>query len=140
MVDEAVFIDTSYLLALELEDDQVHQAAIQHWSRISLALPILVTTSYILDEVVTYLSSRRLHAKAVELGARLLNSPSVQFVHVDEATFFEGWAFFQRHRDKDYSLTDCISFVVMRRAGLTTAFSFDRHFIQAGFITEPLDP
>ncbi len=44
---------------------------------------------------------------------------------------------FQKHQDKRYSLTDCISFVVMKQKGLKTAMTFDKHFAQAGFIIEP---
>jgi predicted nucleic acid-binding protein len=43
----------------------------------------------------------------------------------------------QQHQDKDYSLTDRISFVVMQRLSISTAFAFDRHFVQVGFTKEP---
>lgn len=132
-----VFLDTSYLLALEIENDQNHKIATQHWQRISALLPPLVTTSFILDETVTFFNSRGYHAQAIRVGNNLLNSPSVQFIHVDAALLFEGWSYFQSHDDKDYSLTDCISFVLMRKLGITTAFTFDRHFEQAGFLREP---
>ncbi|MGH7960890.1 MAG: type II toxin-antitoxin system VapC family toxin [Candidatus Binatia bacterium] len=97
----------------------------------------LVTTSYVFDEVVTYFNSRGYHAKAVEVGNRLLTSPSVQLVQVDEGLFREGWHYFEQHQDKDYSLTDCLSFVVMERFGIETAFAFDQHFVQAGFKRRP---
>jgi uncharacterized protein len=133
----AVFVDTGYLFALEITNDQYHQAATQHWQGIVTALPRLVTTSYVFDEVVTFFNSRGRHAKAVEVGGSLLQSPSVHFIHVDTALFYEGWAYFQRHQDKDYSLTDCISFIVMQQLGIRRAFAFDQHFVQAGFIKEP---
>jgi uncharacterized protein len=60
----AVFVDTGYLLALEIANDQHHQAAVQHWQRIVTALPPLVTTSYVFDEVVTFFNSRGYHVKA----------------------------------------------------------------------------
>jgi predicted nucleic acid-binding protein len=133
----AVFIDTGYLLALEIASDQYHQAATQHWQGIVAALPRLVTTSYVFDEVVTFFNSRRQHAKAIQVGNNLLQSPSVQFIHVDTALFYAGWAYFQRHQDKDYSLTDCISFLVMQKLGIQRAFAFDQHFVQAGFTKAP---
>jgi len=133
----AVFIDTGYLLALEIINDQHHQAATRHWQGIVAALPRLVTTSYVFDEVVTLFNSRGQHAKAVQVGNNLLRSLSVQFIHVDTALFYEGWTYFQRHQDKDYSLTDCISFLVMQKLGIRTAFAFDQHFVQAGFTREP---
>jgi predicted nucleic acid-binding protein len=132
-----VFLDTGYVLALELSNDQNHRAAVKHWRSLRKRLPLLVTTSYVFDEVVTYFNSRGYHAKAVEVGNRLLTSPSVQFVQIDEGLFIEGWQYFQQHQDKDYSLTDCISFVVMKRFRIETAFAFDQHFVQAGFKKAP---
>jgi uncharacterized protein len=132
-----VFVDTSYWLALEIDSEQHHVAALAYWKRMASGRPTLVTTSYVLDEVVTFINSRGFHASAVRVGNILLNSPTVQFVHVDEALLQQGWAYFQRHHDKRYSLTDCISFVVMQQLGIGTALSFDRHFVQAGFQTAP---
>jgi predicted nucleic acid-binding protein len=133
----AVFVDTSYLLALELANDQNHQVAMQHWRAVVLSLPPLVITSYVFDEVVTFFNSHGYHPKAVQIGNNLLHSPSIQLVHVDPALFYDGWAYFQGHADKEYSLTDCISFVLMQKLGISTAFTFDKHFAQAGFIIEP---
>jgi predicted nucleic acid-binding protein len=132
-----VFLDTSYLLALELAKDQNHPAAKQHWQGIIQSPPSFVTTSYVFDEVVTYFNSRGHHAKAVQVGNNLLASTSVEMVHVDEALFYEGWQYFQQHRDKDYSLTDCISFILMKRRSAQTAFTFDGHFVHAGFNRQP---
>ena len=50
----------------------------------------------------------------------------------------EGWDYFKRHDDKRYSLADCVSFVVMERNDIYTAYAFDRDFNQAGFIIEPM--
>lgn len=132
-----VFLDTSYLLALELTRDQNHEAATQHWQSIVSSLPSFVTTSYVFDEVVTYFNSRGQHQKAVKIGKSLLLSPSVEFIHVDQSQFHEGWEHFQKHRDKDYSLTDCISFIIMKQLGINIAFTFDGHFAQAGFTKAP---
>lgn len=132
-----VFIDTSYLLALELAQDQHHTLAVQHWKQALLASQNWVTTSYVLDEVVTFFNSRGHHAKAVNLGNTLLQSPSVQLVHIDESLFYQGWHYFQHHYDKRYSLTDCISFVTMKAMKITTAYTFDHHFVQAGFVKAP---
>jgi len=128
-----VFLDTSYVIALELSGDQHHQAALKHWPSVTKSLPLLVTTSYVFAELVTFFNSRGHHAKAVEIGARLLSSPSVRLVHVGEDLFQAGWQHLQQYRDKNYSLTDCISFLVMKEFGITTALTFDKHFAQAGF-------
>jgi predicted nucleic acid-binding protein len=132
-----LFLDTGYLIALEAADDQYHKAALAHWQGITKSLPLLVTTSYIFNEVVTFFNSRSRHAKSVEIGSLLLESPSVKLVHVDQPLFLEGWRYFVRHSDKSYSFTDCVSFVVMRRLRIRTALTFDKHFSQAGFVQQP---
>jgi len=86
---------------------------------------------------VTFFNKRGRHAKALEIGERLLSSASVGLVHVDEALFEAGWSYFRTRSDKRYSLTDCISFVLMEREAIRTALAFDQHFIQAGFKTLP---
>jgi uncharacterized protein len=95
---------------------------VQHRQQLVTESPRLVTTYCVFDEVMTLFNSRGRHAKAVQVGNNLLRSPSVQLIHVDEGLFYEAWAYLQQHQDKDYSLTDCISFLVMRRLGISTAF------------------
>jgi predicted nucleic acid-binding protein len=133
-----LFLDTGFLLALESADDQHHAAAHQYWQSFESGNSVpLVTTSYVLDEVATFFNTRGLHAKAVETCSDLMNSPSVLLVHVDEDLFQEAWRYFARHDDKRYSLTDCVSFVVMKRMKIKTALTFDQHFAQAGFERRP---
>jgi predicted nucleic acid-binding protein len=124
-------------LALELNDDQNHESALAHWLNLVKTSFAIVTTSYIFDETITYLNSRNHHEKAVEVGENLLLSPTLELIHVDENLFFEGWTMFQKYQDKRYSLTDCISFIVMKHKELEIALTFDKHFVQAGFKTEP---
>jgi predicted nucleic acid-binding protein len=122
---------------MELANDQDHARAITHWERISPANQPLLTTTFVFSEVVTYLNSRRFHSRACEVGDRLLHSEQVQLFVVDDDLFEQGWLLLKQQQDKTYSLTDCISFVLMRRMQITTAFEFDHHFRQAGFLTEP---
>ena len=135
------FLDTGYLIALENVKDEHHERVMSHWKRyqqnIGSPRPLLITTSYVFDEVVTYLNSRGKHATAVDYGKFLMESRYIQHIPVDEALFDAGWQYFQKHQDKAYSLTDCISFVTMERLGIETALTVDGHFIQAGFQVEP---
>jgi len=132
-----VFLDTGYVLALELANDQNHRLVTDHWRHLGDGLPSLVTTSYVFDEIVTFFNSRGHHEKAVEVGNRLLQSTMVELIQVDEELLQLGWRYLVGHQDKRYSLTDCLSFVVMNRLGITTAFTVDGHFEQAGFQIEP---
>ncbi len=127
------FIDTGFLIALEAADDQHHAAAIAAWREIRKRHVAFVTTTYVFDEVVTFFNSRGHHAKALTIGETLQNSRIVTLVHVDEPIFAEAWREFAHQSDKRYSLTDCVSFVVMKRRRIKTALAFDKHFTQAGF-------
>lgn len=132
-----VFLDTGYLIALEASDDENHPAARKHWKHFRRKLPPLVTTSLVFGEVVTFFNTRNQHPKAVEIGNRLLESSHVTLVHVDEPLLLRAWEFFRRHGDKSFSLTDCVSFVVMREREINRVLAFDKHFAQAGFTKLP---
>lgn len=134
---DKVFLDTGYLIALEDADDENHSAAIMHREGL-WEMPSLTTTSYIVDEVVTFFNVRGQHTKAVELGQMMLSSSSVRMIHVSEDLLVQGFDLLLRRSDKRYSLTDCISFVVMRELEIMTAFAFDKHFKQEGFVREPV--
>jgi uncharacterized protein len=131
-----LFLDTAFLIALNTADDQYHKRAVDHWRLIGRTR-LLFTTTYIVDEVVTFFNSRGKHQRAVEIGTLLVTSSWVELLHVDEGLFREGWEYFVKHADKRFSLTDCISFVVMNRMGLRDALTFDAHFEQAGFRRVP---
>jgi predicted nucleic acid-binding protein len=97
-----------------------------------------VTTSFVLDEAVTFLNARGLHREAVRLGRVLLASRLLSLVHVDEDLFLRSFELLEARPDQRYSLTDCSSFVLMRRRAIATALTFDRrHFGAEGFLVEP---
>lgn len=131
------FLDTGFLIALEFLDDQHHKVAQAFWQNFLFNYSTLISTSYALDEVVTFFNAHGQHAKAVQIGRLLLTSTLIDLVHVDQTLFQEGWRLLERHRDKRYSLTDCISFALMKRRKIKIALAFDKHFTQAGFQIAP---
>ena len=78
------FLVTGYLIALEASNDKNHTRAKNHWQNLIRSRPSLVTTSFVFDEVVTFFNSRNRHDKAVEVGSRLLNSPSIQLIQINK--------------------------------------------------------
>jgi len=133
----AYFLDTSYILALEIVNEDAHQKVLQSWLTLAQSKPYVFTTTYIFDETVTFFNSRNLHSKAIEVGERLLKSPDIELIQIDNNLFRLGWQYFKKYKDKSYSLTDCLSFVVMEQQEIATALTLDRHFIQAGFQVLP---
>jgi predicted nucleic acid-binding protein len=135
-----VFVDSSGLKANYDSGDDYHAKAGGLMRKIAAReteVSSFVTTDYVLDEAVTLTRFAHSHGKAVELAEATLSSKFVKLVHCDEELFSEGMEVFERHSDKEWSLTDCVSFATMKRHGVRTAFTFDSHFKQAGFAMIP---
>ena len=125
-----IFVDTSHLLALAMPVDALHKSAAA-WSE-ALPGPFL-TTEYVLLEFVNALSSPSHRARAHSVLSGILASPGIQVVHSSPELFRSGVALHAQRPDKSWSLTDCVSFVVMRTANISEALTYDQHFEQAGF-------
>jgi hypothetical protein len=93
-----------------------------------------VTTEFVLIEVADALCSPRLRPNTIAAIDRLRQIQSVQIVPLSETLLAAGWQLYGQRLDKDWGLTDCTSFVVMRQQNITQALSSDRHFEQAGFV------
>ncbi|MBS1256582.1 MAG: 23S rRNA-specific endonuclease VapC20 [Deltaproteobacteria bacterium] len=122
---KSLFLDTSYLIALEAHDDLHHNSSQVHWKALIADMQPLVTSTWIFDEVVTFFNTRNKHGKAVEIGNRLLQSSLVTMVPVDSILFRKGWEVFKQYDDKSFSLTDCISFVIMRDREITEVLTLN---------------
>ena len=125
-----VLADTSFYAALLNPDDADHAAALA-WSR----TPFLhvVVTEFVLVELGNYLSPGRGRDHLDGLVRHLRADSQTTVVPVSTSLFDAGLDLYSRRRDKEWSLTDCISFVVMKNRGLTEALATDHHFVQAGF-------
>jgi predicted nucleic acid-binding protein len=132
-----LFLDTSFIIALEDADDQNHFSAMSYWKKFKKHPDKLSTTTYVFDETVTFLKKRISYEKAVEVGNRLLSSPMLYLVHVSQEDFKKGWTMFQKYTDKGFSFTDCLSFIIMGQQNINEALAFDDHFRQMSFLTLP---
>lgn len=135
-----VFVDTSAWKAFYDEQDDRHGEARSFMEKVvSKKLPVrlLVTSDYVLDETLTLVRFAHSHSKAVELANTILESRATKLVFVGEERFNESLKMFTERKDKEWSFTDCSSFVLMKNLNLATAFAFDPHFEQAGFHTLP---
>jgi uncharacterized protein len=126
----AWFADTFYFLALLDREDEDHDRAMTVIEQLSNKL---VTTAWVLTEVADGLSRHQHRAQFLALVQLLQAHPLVEIIPPSQFLFEQGIELYSSRLDKDWSLTDCISFVVMRKQGLTEALTGDRHFEQAGF-------
>jgi uncharacterized protein len=98
---------------------------------------LLLTTTYVLAELAALLLARSGHGLAAVVGNTIRSTRSIHLTHPDVAEESQAWRLFLERADKTYSLTDCLSFVTMRRLGLDTVLATDQHFRQEGFMVLP---
>ena len=128
-----IFVDTGAWLALHDKQDQFHLQAIEARARIEKEKIELITSDFIFDESLTFIRYRSSHDAAVLFGSSLLQSSIVTIISVDRELLHLAFELFRKYRDQDFSLTDCTSFVLMKRLKLTTCFTFDSHFAHMGY-------
>lgn len=128
-----VFLDASYAIALAIPGDQYHSQALTLADKLEELSIIMVTTRGVTLEIGNALSRQRFRRQAISLLTDLDSDPSVEIVQITESLYQRALRLFQDRPDKDWGLTDCISFVVMQDYGLTSALTSDNHFLQAGF-------
>jgi len=134
MLREPIFIDTSAWFAIKDVGDAGYASAMNFMSQ----RPHLVTTNFIIDETITLVRAHLGHRDAVDIGERLWRGEMATIIWITREDEQAAWELFRRYDDKDFSFTDCTSFVVMRRLGITQAFTFDDHFGQTGeFVCVP---
>ncbi len=93
-----------------------------------------ITHNYVLAEYLALVTARRLHrARAIELVRALSEHPHVELVWIDAALHARALSLLVARPDKDYSLCDAVSFLLMRERGVADALTTDHHFEQEGF-------
>ncbi len=131
MNGERFFLDTAYVQALINARDQYHGAARTFLARVRAATAVLVTEA-VLTEVGNVLArSQRMEAADFIKGC--YTTSNIRVIPFDTALFQRALDLYQGRADKDWGLTDCISFVVMQDHALVDALTTDEHFRQAGF-------
>lgn len=134
---KGLFVDTAGWLACADIADPAHvkaAAARDTWLQEG---GLLVTTDYVADETLTLIRVRLGLATAEEWWQLVDSSPRLRWEYVSLARSDKARAFFFRYRDKEFSFTDCTSFVIMRELKLQEVLTTDHHFTQAGFLTLP---
>jgi uncharacterized protein len=126
-----IFVDTGVWYAANVAEDPSHQAArelLRHGHG------RLLTTDYVLDELVTLLTMRGHRAVAVSLCGELWKGTICRIAWTTTDDAAKAWDVFVKFEDKLWSFTDCVSYAVMKRLGVNQAYSLDEHFGQFGFV------
>ena len=93
----------------------------------------IVTSDWVLVELANFMARSKSRDRVASFVRELQSDRRFDIVPATAAALEDGLNFYERHQDKQWSLTDCLSFQIMRREGITQALSADHHFEQAGF-------
>lgn len=110
-----IFVDTSAWFAASVPNDAHHAAADAF---LQVVDERLVTTDWIVDELLTLLKVRGEYQRATLLGESLFTGAAAQLEWVQPVDVFDAWNVFRSHVDKAWSFTDCVSLAVMSRLGI----------------------
>jgi len=128
-----IFADTSYWVALLNPHDELHGRAVTVAR--SCVDDQIVTTEMVLTELLNGFSDRgpRLRHATAKAVNTLRSSPNVAVIAQTSDQFQRALSRYEERIDKDWSLTDCASFLTMEAEAIVTALTYDQHFAQAGF-------
>ncbi|MBX9580585.1 MAG: PIN domain-containing protein [Gemmataceae bacterium] len=131
-----MFADTSGWANFADRREPFHDRAVELVAAARAAKAKIVTTNYVLAELPALLTRPMRLAKRsqVALLDTLRTARWVEVVHIDVELDAAAWDLWEARPDKEWSLTDCASFLVMERRGLVEALTSDHHFEQAGFV------
>lgn len=127
-----MFADTGYWTAVLNPHDKLHAKSQQVSA--GLGKFRLLTTEMVLDELLAALSKVPLRAIAIRGVEAIRANPNVEVVPQTSLQFMSAFDMYRAVTDKEWSLTDCASFKLMRERGVTEALAHDHHFQQAGFV------
>ena len=128
-----IFCDTLYHKALVDRNDQYHKQALRLTEE--LRLSNLISSHDVFAEALNFVSAygSALRQGMTELLKGFSEQPNTLVLEQNPELFQKGWSFYCSRTNKQYSLTDCISMIVMRERGIQRALTNDRHFQQEGF-------
>jgi predicted nucleic acid-binding protein len=137
MVLEDIFVDTSAWIALVDKDDSHHKEAASSYPSLLKNHRNLITSNFVIAETYIIILNELGHKLAIDFLEKLKASPRILKIYSNEDIEEEAEPILVKYSDQDFSYTDAVSFVIMKRQKIRKAFSFDKHFVIAGFVNIP---
>jgi predicted nucleic acid-binding protein len=145
-MDKYIFVDAWAWLALSNRKDLHHEVAKKEYGEMKAAGCRMVTSDYVLDEVITALFRNVVFSSAIEFIESLfaaIKDNQIKLERITESRFKTAWSLRKQYQDKlDISFTDLTSFVLMQELAINSVFTGDAHFNQVnlGFEIIPKEP
>ncbi len=130
---EKIFVDTVAWLALVNKRDKWHIKAKEIRQELIKQNCTFWVSEYILVEIANAFSKIDSRQSGVNLIESILKSSEMKLIWINQNLFDESWNLYKDRIDKEWSLTDCTSIAIMSENRISTAFTSDHHFEQAGF-------
>jgi hypothetical protein len=131
---EAVFVDSFAWIAAINKSDNYHEISLMAIENLLEKGTKLITSNYVIVETINSLSKAEFKRAAVEFVDKIEKSPSVEIIKITDEIYNCAWSLYQQRMDKDWGITDCTSFEVMRMLNIKRALTNDKHFGQAGYL------
>lgn len=128
-----IFIDTGAWIACFVKRDQYHERAARTWSRLKESDARVFTSDAVFAETLSLMGRKVSPTAAVEAGRFLLGWSKLSILRATREDEVAALDLLRKFADQEIGFVDCLSFALMRRHRIPTAFAFDRHFKLAGF-------
>ncbi len=129
-----IFLDSSFIVACKIEDDENHRKAIDYLTKIiEERYENFITSDFIFDEVVTvvFVKTKDINA-AIDAGSILRVSSIIK--KIDEEVFEKSWEIFKEQRNTKLSFTDCSTIALMVKEGIKNIATFDSDFKKIKYV------
>ena len=137
MLPESIFVDTGAWVALADRDDVHHSKAASIYPTLLKTEKRLMTSNLVIAESYIIILNELGHQAAIHYLQGIKSSPRIQKIYSNEDLESEAEDLLIRYSDQNFSYADAVSFTIMKREKIRKAFSFDSHFLTAGFINVP---
>lgn len=130
-----VFADTSYWVALFYAEDRLHSTANVLSESLENSRTLIITSEMVLTEVLNFFSKfeKNIRQQVAITASAMRQDSTIIVLPQDTEQFDRALTLYQQRPDKQWSLTDCASFLLMQDLGISAALTYDKHFEQAGF-------
>ncbi|MBL8028471.1 MAG: PIN domain-containing protein [Fibrobacteres bacterium] len=136
-MNKSVFVDTSAWFAGLVKNDQAHKKATTEQQKLVKGKARFFTSNLVVHETTMLLERKVNRREAINFLSTIITDPNVEIIHASPNIEHDAYMLYKKYNDQDYSMTDCVSFEIMKHFNIQRAFTFDEHFITRGFGVVP---